>query len=350
MTRFLEELPDEERSRVEEEAFPEWSSPMLATLTHEPFSDPDWIYERKLDGVRLLAFREGGRVRLLSRNRKEQGSTWPELVVALEERDGAVDLVADGEVVAFEGLEGKITSFSRLQGRMQIQNEKEAREKAEEIRAYLYLFDLLHLDGHDLTQLPLRTRKRILRSELEWEDPIRFTPHRVGEGEAFLREACEKGWEGLIAKAADGTYMHGRSRKWLKFKCVNRQEFVVGGWTDPQGERVGLGALLVGYHDEGSLRYAGKVGTGYTDEMLERLRSRLGEMERDTPPFGEEEEEDLPGNGVHWAAPKLVCEVGFTEWTGDGKLRHPRFLGLREDKDPEEVVRERPGARPEEAA
>jgi len=341
--RLLEELPEAERSLVKGEEFPEWTSPMLATLTHAPFSDPDWIYERKLDGVRLLVFRKDGRVRILSRNRKEQGNTWPGLVDALERGNG-VDLVADGEVVAFEG---NVTSFSRLQGRMQIKDEEEAREKAREIRAYLYLFDLLHLDGQDLTGLPLRTRKRILREVLEWEDPIRYTPHRVEEGETYLRNACERGWEGLIAKEAEGNYVHGRSRSWLKFKCSNRQELVVGGWTDPEGERKGLGALLVGYHEDGALRYAGKVGTGYTDRVLERLISRLGDLERDASPFAGD---DLPEDGVHWTEPELVCEVGFTEWTEDGKLRHPRFLGLRKDKDPEDVVRERPEGKPEEAA
>jgi DNA ligase D-like protein (predicted ligase) len=314
---------------------------MLATLTHDPFSDAGWIYERKLDGLRLLVFRRAGSVRLMTRNRKERSGTWPHVAEALASADG-VDLVADGEVVTFAG---GVTSFSRLQERMQIRDEHEARKMVRRVRAYLYLFDLLHLDGHDLTGLPLRTRKKLLRKAVAWRDPVRFTPHRNESGLAYLREACEKGWEGLIAKRADGAYVHGRSRSWLKFKCVNRQEFVVGGWTDPQGERVGLGALLVGYHEDGALRYAGKVGTGYDDATLRRLRDRLRDLKRENPAFADADE--LPGNGVHWAEPQLVCEVGFTEWTEDGKLRHPRFLGLREDKAPEDVVRERARARPE---
>ena len=339
----LEHLSDEERSRIRNAALPDWVPPMLATLTHEPFSDPGWIYERKLDGVRLLVFRKGGRARLVTRNQKDRTTTWPDVVEALESRDGA-DLVADGEMVAFAG---SVTSFARLQERMQIRDEDEAREKAQAVRAYLYLFDLLHVGGHDVTALPVRARKGLLRRVLPWQDPVRYTPHRNEDGLVFLREACEKGWEGLIAKRADGAYVHGRSRGWRKFKCVNRQEFVIGGWTDPEGERVGLGALLVGYHEDEALRYAGKVGTGYDEATLKRLRSRLERLERATSPFAGGDR--LAEAGVHWVTPELVCEVGFSEWTQAAKLRHPRFLGLRDDKAPEEVVRERAAARPEAA-
>jgi bifunctional non-homologous end joining protein LigD len=338
---LLAGLSEDERSRIRQADVPEWTQPMLATLTHEPFSDAGWIYERKLDGLRLLVFRQAGSVRLVTRNRKERSSTWPDVTEALASADG-VDLVADGEMVAFEG---GVTSFSRLQERMQIRDPQAAREMAQRVRAFLYLFDLLHVDGHDLTGLALRTRKKLLRRAVAWRDPVRFTPHRNETGVAYLREACEKGWEGLIAKRADGAYVHGRSRSWLKLKCVNRQEFVVGGWTDPQGERIGLGALLVGYHEGGALRYAGKVGTGYDDETLRRLSARLEALERDGPAFADAD--DLPRNDVHWAEPELVCEVGFSEWTEDDKLRHPRYLGLRDDKAPGEVVRERAEARPE---
>jgi bifunctional non-homologous end joining protein LigD len=309
---------------------------MLATLTHDTFSDPGWIYERKLDGVRCLVFRQGRQVRLVSRNRKAMNDTYPELVEALSAQ-ACSDFVADGEIVAFEGNR---TSFSRLQGRLGLQDPEEARRSG--IAVYLYLFDLLHLEGHDVTPLPLRDRKRLLKRALDFEGRLRFTPHRVEQGQAFLEEACEKGWEGVIAKRADAPYRHSRSRDWLKFKCVNRQELVIGGYTDPKGSRVGFGALLVGYYERGELRYAGKVGTGYDDETLEALGSRLERLERESAPF-----ESTPREkGVHWVRPELVGEFGFTEWTEDGKLRHPRFVGLRNDKDPKEVRRERPQAAP----
>lgn len=329
----LDILSEEARGRLREREQPEWTSPMLATLTDDHFSDPEWIFERKLDGVRLLAFRRADRVRLVTRNRKDRNPAYPEIVEALEGLDRD-DFIADGEVVAFEGT---LTSFSRLQGRMKITDPQEAR--ATGIAVYYYLFDLLHLDGHDVTGLALRDRKRLLEAALEFEDPLRRLPHRNEEGEAYLEEACGKWWEGIIAKRAQSEYVHGRSRDWLKFKCVNRQEFVIGGWTDPQGERVGLGAILIGYHEDEELVYAGKVGTGFDDETLEELAGRLESLERKTPPFPGD---GLPRKGVHWATPKLVAEVGFTEWTGDGKLRHPRFVGLRHDKDPDDVVREGP--------
>ena len=337
MTDVFDSLDPELREKVAERKQPEWTAPMLATLTDERFDDPDWIYERKLDGVRLLVFRKDGAVRLMTRNEKERNATYPEIVDALEGH--GPDLVADGEVVAFEG---EVTSFSRLQDRMQVEDEDEARERAEETPVILYLFDLLHLEGHDVTGLPLRARKGLLREAVAWEDPIRFTSHRNEEGVAYWKEACDKGWEGVIAKDATSTYVHSRSKKWLKFKCVNRQELVVGGFTEPEGERVGFGALLLGYYRDGDLVYAGKVGTGWDDQTLEDLRSRMDGLERKTTPFDEADGGSLPSQGVHWITPKLVAEVGFTEWTDDGRLRHPRFLGLRDDKDPEDVVRERP--------
>ncbi|MBW3660348.1 MAG: non-homologous end-joining DNA ligase [Gemmatimonadetes bacterium] len=334
MTASVHDLPEEARDALREASVPEWTSPMLATLTDESFSDPEWIYERKLDGVRLLAFREGGgEVRLWTRNRKSRDSAYPEIVEALADLD-VDDFVLDGEVVTFDG---DVTSFSRLQPRMNLQDPQAARETG--IDVYYYLFDLLHLDGYDLTGLALRHRKAVLQKAIAFADPLRFTPHRNEEGEAFLEEACRKGWEGVIAKRGSSLYVHSRSRDWLKFKCVNAQEFVIGGWTEPRGERIGLGALLIGYHADGELVYAGKVGTGYDHQTLRDLSRKLESRERKTPPF---DRGDLPGDGVHWTTPDLVCEIGFTEWTSDGKLRHPRYKGLRHDKDPREIVRERP--------
>ena len=342
----LDRLSEAARSKLRTVAQPRWTDPMLATLTDERFADPEWIYERKLDGVRLLVFGDGGELRLMTRNRKERGATYPEVADALRDR-AATDFVADGEVVAFDGA---VTSFARLQSRIQVGDEEEARRRAREVPVILYLFDLLHLDGHDLTAVPLRERKKVLKDALDWGDPVRYTPHRNREGVAYWRTACEKGWEGVIAKDATAPYVHGRSRSWLKFKCGHRQELVVGGFTEPEGTRVGFGALLLGYYRDGALIYAGKVGTGWDDETLRALRHRMDGLERKTPPYagaggsetGPEENADLPRKGVHWLTPHLVVEVGFTEWTDDGRLRHPRYLGVREDKDPSEVVRERP--------
>ena len=300
-------------------------APTLATLVDAPVEGEEWIFERKLDGIRLIVVRDGSEVRLWSRNEKDRTAHYPEIATALLAQP-CDRFVADGEVVAFDG---DVTSFSRLQQGSG--------------RRFLYLFDVMQLDGSDLRDLPLRQRKSRLRNSMTFDDPIRFCAHRNGGdgvGAAWLAHACDKGWEGLIAKRADGPYTSGRSRDWLKLKCVAQQEFVIGGYTDPKGSRTGIGALLVGYHDGDRLRFAGRVGTGFDDSLLDRLATTLGGRGRATSPFV-----DAPkARDVHWVTPDLVCEVGFTEWTTAGRLRHPRFLGLRDDKDAGEIVRERPGA------
>lgn len=328
MTGMQEALRSAPRSE-----HPRWTGPMLAVLADEPFSDPGWIFERKLDGVRCLAFRHGDELRLLSRNRKQLNGTYPELVDALGAQHRP-DFVVDGEVVAFDG---KQTSFARLQQRLGISDPEQAR--ASGVAVFYYLFDVLHIDGHDTTGMPQRERKALLHEAIGFEDPLRFLPHRNADGKRFYEQACHDGWEGLIAKRADAPYRHTRSRDWLKLKCVSEQEFVIGGYTDPNGSRVGFGALLLGYHDEdGRLRYAGKVGTGYNDRMLRELRQQLDAIEDDRSPF--DADEPRQGRGVHWVRPQMVAQIGFTELTTDRKLRHPRFLGLRDDKPAEAVVLE----------
>jgi bifunctional non-homologous end joining protein LigD len=306
---------------------------MLATLTERRFSDPEWIFERKFDGVRVLAFRSGTSVRLLSRNRKPVDAHYPEVAEALLDQP-TEDVIVDGEVVAFEGGQ---TSFARLQQRMQIADPRRARRSG--VRVFYYAFDVPYADGFDLTRIPLRDRKALLRRSLVWRDPIRFTSHRNATGEAYWREACRKGWEGVIAKRRDSPYQSRRSPDWLKFKCVNEQEFVIGGFTDPKGSRSGFGALLVGIYRDGELVYAGKVGTGFNEQTLASLKRRMQRIEVDRPQF---RPGALPKRDVHWIRPELVGQIGFTEWTRDGQLRHPRFLGLRTDKEAREVVRERP--------
>jgi DNA ligase D-like protein (predicted ligase) len=306
--------------------------PMKAKLTDRPFNDPGWVFERKLDGIRAIVQRDAGGVTLTSRTGKSLTPAYPELVEALVD-EPATEFVADGEIVAFAGSR---TSFERLQGRMGIHDPQLARMTG--IPVYLYLFDLLEFAGHDLTGLPLRKRKAALRRAFAFHGPVRYTPHRNERGEEFFGEACAKGWEGLIAKRADSPYVHGRSGDWLKLKCSFEQELVIGGFTPPQGSRTHFGALLVGYYEDGELRYAGKVGTGFSERTLAELGAKLEALEIAKPPFARD---GLP-RLARWVEPQLVAQVAFGEWTRDGKLRHPRYLGLREDKPAAEVIREIP--------
>ncbi len=331
MAELVDQLEPEERGRIVAAPQPDWYPPMLARLTDRRSFDPDWLFERKLDGERVLAFRRGGRIRLLSRNRARLDGSYPELVEAIAGQ-ACPDFVVDGEVVA---LEGQRTSFARLQQRMQIDDPERARSSGVSVR--YYLFDLIHLAAHDLRQLPFRRRKALLRQALAFADPLRFTPHRNAEGEALFREACAKGWEGLIAKRASAPYRGGRTSDWLKLKCGQGQELVIGGFSAARGSRLGFGALLLGYYEGSGFHYAGKVGTGFDDRTLVDLRRRLDPLARPRSPFAE----DVGEAAVTFVQPKLVAEIGFTGWTEDGRLRHPRFLGLRRDKPPEEVGRER---------
>jgi bifunctional non-homologous end joining protein LigD len=336
VTDLFGRLSADARSRLRPSPLPDWVAPMLATLTDRYFSDPDWIFERKLDGERCLAYRRDGEVRLLSRSQQHLERTYPEIADALTE-PGAPDIVVDGEVVA---LEGGQTSFARLQQRLGITDPDEAR--ASPVAVYYYIFDLLYIDGYDTTALALRDRKTLLRKALQYRNGLRFTAHRNTVGEAYFEFACAHRWEGLVAKRAASTYVSRRSPDWLKFKCSAGQEFVIGGFTEPAGSRVGLGALLVGYYRDDELVYAGKVGTGYSTALLLSLREQLDALETGTSPFTGAR---IAERGVHWARPELVAEVVFSEWTTDGKLRHPRFEGLRRDKPPAEVHRERPDQR-----
>jgi bifunctional non-homologous end joining protein LigD len=317
----LDLLDAAERELIAPSPPPIGADAMKAVLTDDRFSDSGWIYERKLDGIRCIAVRDGGRVRLHSRNDIEMNARYPEVADALDGRPGR--FAVDGEIVAFDGEE---TSFAML-----------TRRGIESVPVFFYVFDVLWVEGQDVRPLPLRTRKRLLREVLRFDDPLRATAHRNEDGEAFFEEACRKGWEGIIAKRADSPYASRRSRDWLKFKCGHGQELVVGGFTEPRGTRIELGALLVGYYEDGELRYAGKVGTGFDRPTLRDLGSRLRGLRRDASPFAEEIRE----RSVTWVEPRLVAEIGFAEWTRDGRLRHPRYLGLRDDKAASEVVRER---------
>jgi bifunctional non-homologous end joining protein LigD len=328
---LLDGLPADVKARVQNRAQPQWVAPMLATLVDEVFSRQGWLFEPKWDGERCLAFRRGRELNLFSRNRIRLNEKYPEVVEAIYQQQ-TTSFIADGEIVTFDGT---ITSFEKLQARMQVRH-----PSADLIRkapVWFYLFDLLYLDRYDIRQVPLRYRKEVLRNAFDFQGSLRFTEHRKTEGEDYYRRACEKGWEGIIAKNGDSVYASRRTRDWLKFKCKQEQEFVIGGYTDPRGSRSGFGALLLGYYRERKLAYAGKVGTGFDQDLLRRLGEKLARLETPVSPFAED---GLPRRGVHWVKPKLVAQIGFTQWTAGGKLRHPRFLGLRDDKRPEDVVRE----------
>ena len=274
---------------------------MAATLTEKRFTGPDWVFERKYDGIRLLAFKKGSDVGLFSRNRLPQ--QLPQLADAIAKL-GVDEAIFDGELTWGE-------------------------------RGTYHVFDVMWLDGRDLTELPLDERREILTS-LALPPPL----HPIERLDAAKpwEQACAEGWEGVIAKRRDSRYEHRRSPHWLKMKCEATQELVVGGFTDPQRTRVGLGALLVGYFERDDLVFAGKVGTGFDTKLLLDLRARLDALEIAAPPFTKGT--GLPRVRAHWVRTEIVVQVGFIEWTVHGKLRHPRLLGVRFDKAARDVVRE----------
>ncbi|RUO63120.1 non-homologous end-joining DNA ligase [Pseudidiomarina insulisalsae] len=333
MTDLLQQLSDDDREQAKECSMPDWLDPMLAKLTHDAFASEDWLYERKLDGERVIAYiDDDGEVRLCSRNQKLLNDSYPELETALAEQ-APPGSIFDGEVVALN--DDDVSDFQRLQARMNVSNREEACNS--NVAVYFYLFDCLYIAGHDLCQCTLRGRKKVLREALAWNEPLRFTQHRNEHGIDYFKDACDKGWEGLIAKKADSNYAHSRSPNWLKFKCLMQQEFVICGFTEPEGERIGFGALLLGFYRDDALVYAGQVGTGFDDDMLEQLEQKLTSIERKSSPFDDAEPDD---SRITFVTPKLVCEVAFTEWTSEEKLRHPRFQGLRRDKEPKDVHKE----------
>jgi len=314
--------------------------PMKARLVEQPPATGDWIYELKFDGIRLIAVKNENSVSLLSRNENELCGRFPEILKAIKNLP-ARECVVDGEVVALDE-EGR-SSFQLLQAR-----EMEGRKSP----IYFYAFDLLQLDGKSLIALPLEARKNVLEKLCaDASDPIRYSGAIGGDAKQLLDEVKRRGLEGLVGKQRKSVYEAGRrSGAWIKLKCVSEQEFVIGGYTPPQGARKHFGAILVGYYEEHRLRFAGKVGTGFTSKTLPMLHKKFQKEARDDCPFV-----DLPSkqNGqwtqgitpsmmrkMHWVNPKFVAQIKFAEWTRDEKLRAPVFLGLREDKKPSDVVRE----------
>ncbi len=303
--------------------------PMLATLVGAPGANGSgvpglgdgYLLEWKLDGLRCTGVRNGPSVGLFSRNRLPFDSRFPRLSRALAALPAA-SFTVDGEIVGL--VDGRPDFGALAQG---------AAEAAE-----YWLFDLVHLLGHDVRRLPIEERKALLAKLVPDEGPVRLAPCADGDAGTMLHRACSEGWEGLVAKRKGSAYRSGRSSEWLKLKCVCRQEMVIGGWTPPKGSRRGIGALLVGYYDAGRLCYAGKVGTGFSVALSEELCAKLeAEGQHDCPFWPMPKERP-----VRWCRPSTVAEIAFSNWTADGRLRHPSFVALRHDKDPALVVRERP--------
>lgn len=295
---------------------------MLCTLVDEPFDEKGWIFEIKWDGYRAFA-KKNGSLQLISRGKKSFNKRFPTLVAELEKLKAS--FILDGEIVVFDKT-GK-SNFQMLQNFY----------KKQVGTPYFYAFDILSLNGKDLRALPLLARKKILKKAISGLKHVRYSRHILTRGKAFFRAAEKKGLEGIIAKKADSTYQYARTRNWLKIKAKNRQEVVIGGFTEPKGSRKRFGALLIGVYRRGKLEYAGHVGGGFNEQLLNDVYGDLKKAVSSKCPFATIPKPNTP---VTWVKPKLVCEVEFTEWTADGKLRHPIFKGMRYDKPAKMVVRE----------
>jgi bifunctional non-homologous end joining protein LigD len=320
---------------LKEIKLPVISGVQLATATDAPFDDPSWLFEIKWDGFRALAtIGADGSVKLVSRNGKDLLGKFPELQ-EIGSAFRSLPIVVDGEIVSLD--EQGRSSFQRLQNR--IESLRGPRKPAGAGDVCFAAFDVLFADGRDVRPLPLEERKRLLERLIVEGHRVVYSKHVVGDGTKLFELAEKRGLEGIMAKRRDAPYESGkRTRTWLKIKAQKRQEFVIGGYTEPRGSRKGFGALIVGYYDQSRLLYAGHVGTGFDNRMLAALSRRLHELERPTSPFATAPPKSAAP--AHWVSPELVCEVRFTEWTDEGYLRQPAFLGLREDKDPKSVVRE----------
>jgi len=331
---LLLSLPAALRTRLKKIKQPSFMPPMLATLTDDYFSSKEWLYEHKFDGERCIAFKKNGIVTLKSRNRNIKNKNYPELVAALT-KQAADNFIIDGEIIS-KNKRG-VSDFELLQGRINLREPGRAKKKV--VITYC-VFDLLYLDGYDTRALPLTTRKMLLKNLLSYSKIITYTRHVLRNGLLFFKKACKLRWEGLIAKRIDSTYVGKRSRDWLKFKCIMQQELVIAGYTAPQGSRSSFGALLVGYYNKaGKLVYAGKVGTGFSEETLTMLGKKLQRLQRASCPFTAY---TGPERNVHWVKPILVAEFQFAQWTSAGRLRVGRYKGLRDDKSAKDVVKESP--------
>src|SRR5579883_919274 len=322
-------------SRAKRDRLPVVKTPMLATLVDEPFDDDDWLFEIKWDGYRAICtVDEGGAVTLVSRNGLDFLGKFPELQ-RLQSAWSSLPIVVDGEIVSLDS-QGR-SSFQRLQE--SLTSKRGAARSAGSGGPLLYAaFDLLYADGKDLRKLPLEERKARLERVIADPEVVMYSKHVVGKGSALFEQAQQRHLEGIIGKRRDSPYVERRTRDWVKIKAQLMQEFVIGGFTEPRGSRTGFGSLLLGVYEGSKLHYVGHAGTGFNTKLLQSLTRDLKKIERKTSPFVNKVEANTK---PHFVEPKLVAEVRFTEWTRDGYLRQPAFLGLRLDKDAKSCVRER---------
>jgi DNA ligase D-like protein (predicted ligase) len=304
---------------------------MLAVLTDNYFSSDQYIYEHKWDGERLIAYKKGKDIKLFSRDKKLLNGIYPTIVNAL--KDQFIDnFIIDGEVIAYKGNK---TNFSILQKRM---HELATKVKTD-IKIEYQIFDVIYIGNYSTISLDQLSRKIIVKNMLEFKDPLNYTEHIFKDGLEYFHKACKNNWEGVIAKYIFGTYVQKRSKNWLKFKCINEQEFIIIGYTNPHGLRKYFGALLLGYYYKDNLMYAGKVGTGFSQYILKDLYDKFQSIKIKKPLIDISDIKHI--DEITWLKPKIVAQIKFTEWTVYNKLRHPRFIGLRDDKDPKDVVKEK---------
>ena len=306
--------------------------PMLATLVDEPFSDPQWLFETKWDGVRAVCFIRNGTARFISRNQIEMTAQYPELANIAESVRGS-SVVLDGEIVALD--DNGVSRFQLLQRRLGRKNAGEIERLAATTKIVFYVFDLLFLDGFDLIGCKLIDRKATLEGILKSSRNIRFSDHIVGEGKKLYEEIAKVPLEGMIAKRVESTYMQRRSTEWLKIKTIQQAEVVIGGYTEPRNSREYFGALVVGLYRDGELHYVAHAGGGFNHQTLAQIYQLMQKLKTKGCPFVDKPKTN---EAVQWVKPKLVAQVKFSEWTADGRMRQPVFLGLRKDKKPDECV------------
>ena len=312
---------------------PIFVSPQLATLVKEPPSGDEWIHELKFDGYRMLCRIDRGRVTFWSRNAKEWTDKFQNVITAIKSSVKATTAILDGEIVVVDA-----------QGRSSFQKLQRAMGKAITSGFAYEVFDLIYLDGYTLTQTPLVTRKELLKTIIgvDSQGVVRYSEHIQGSGDQFFKQACSYGIEGIVSKLADSTYESTRARSWLKVKCSKRQEFVIVGYVPSTKGMPGFGSLVIALYEKGKYVYAGRVGTGFSVKQRVQLQKQLDKISRATSPLATIPRGEPALKQAHWTKPRMIAEVTFTEWTSDGSIRHPSFQGLREDKSPKEVIREKP--------